>query len=76
MNDGIAGKIIRAKSWEELGDTMELDELKGEVLAILNGIDGCTLERVGGVFRGQKWIELHGRFTFDELKRIADGGER
>jgi hypothetical protein len=35
-----------------------------------------TKERIGKTFAGQGWVELHGTFTFDELKILAQNVEK
>ena len=33
-------------------------------------------KRIGETYAGQGWIELHGSFTFDELKLLAQNVEK
>ena len=33
-------------------------------------------DKVGPVFVGQKWVELNGTFTFDELRDLANRIEK
>lgn len=35
-----------------------------------------TKERIGKTYAGQGWIELHGTFTYDELKILAQNVEK
>ena len=33
-------------------------------------------EKTGTIYVGQKWVELHGAFTFNELRSLADRVEK
>ena len=35
-------------------------------------INDKSLEKVGRIFKGQSWVELHGHFTLSELESLMD----